>query len=204
MEELIINIVKLVSFLGMFTYGVVFLAAFMETTLGLGLIIPGSTIILIFGAIATNESFSVWLIIPIAALGAILGDNLNYYLGRKYGKKWVNKDSWILTPTNYEKGREFFDNHGAKSIFFGRFIPAIKEIIPFIAGIAHMNKKRFYFYNVIGAIGWSVQWVGIGYFFGYSITAAQTWIHKVQLAFAFIILGVIIYYVAGKMLSDKK
>lgn len=205
MNELITNIANLVLFFGLFSYVIIFFAAFTETTLGLGLIVPGSTIILIFSAISTKEEFiSVWIIIPVAALGAILGDNINYYLGRKYGRKWVNKDSWILTPTNYKKGKEFFVNHGAKSIFFGRFVPAIKEIIPFIAGISHMNKKRFYFYNIVGAIGWSMQWVGIGYFFGYSIASAQTFIHKIQLFFVFVVLGIVMYYVVGKILYDKK
>ncbi len=203
MEELVKNILEIISIFGIYIYAIIFLAAFVETILGLGLIIPGSTVILAFGAISAGDSLSVWSLMIFATLGAIFGDNINYYLGRKYGKRWINKDSWILTPTNYEKGNEFFKNHGAKSIILGRFIPAIKEVIPFIAGISHMDKKNFYFYNILGAIGWSAQWVGIGYFFGYSLSTAQTVIHKLQLAIAFVLLGILIYYIAGKMLANK-
>ncbi len=203
MESLVSSLVETVSQMGMYVYVVVFFAAFAETVLGLGLIIPGSTIILALSALATDDHISIWFIIIVASFGAIIGDNINYYLGRRYGKKWISEDSWVLTPANYERGNKFFKSHGAKSVFFGRFIPAIKEVIPFIAGISSMDKKRFYLYNIFGGVGWSLQWTGIGYFFGYSITTAQSWIHRIQLIIVFVVISAVIYYATSKMLTKK-
>ncbi len=203
MESLISNLVDSVAQMGVGIYFVVFFAAFSETVLGLGLIIPGSTIILAISALSTDEHISIWFIIILASLAAIIGDNINYFLGHRYGKKWISEDSWILTPTNYERGNRFFKSHGAKSVFFGRFVPAIKEIIPFIAGISNMDKRRFYLYNILGGIGWSLQWTGIGYFFGYSISTAQSWIHRIELIVVFLIISIILYYTTSKMLTKK-
>ena len=203
MQELLTNILELTSQMGVYIYSLVFIAAFSETVLGVGLLIPGSTIILIFGALASSNIISIWATIVMSILGAVLGDNINYYLGKKYGKSWISEDSWILTPANYKTGKIFFDEHGVKSILFGRFVPAIKEIIPFIAGLMHMDRREFYLYNVLGAIGWSLEWVGLGYFFGYSFNLAETWIHRIKIIFLFLLFGVLLYYITIKVLFDK-
>ena len=148
-------------------YWVAFFAALLETTFGIGLLLPGSTIILFLGALSARGYFDVGDLIWFAVLGAILGDNINYYLGKKYGSKWIEKGFWFLKSDHIEKTRNFMDAHGAKSVFLGRFVPSVKEIVPFIAGSVRMNKKTFMLWNILGAVGWGFEWIFAGYIFAH-------------------------------------
>ncbi len=178
----------------MWGYVIIFLAAFIETALGIGLLLPGSTIVLLAGVGAANGSIHFWGLVPAVALGATLGDNLNYYLGSTYGRRWIERKLWILTPTHFATGKRFVDHHGAKSVLIGRFIPTIKEIVPFIAGVLHMDRKTFMIYNILGAFGWALEWLGAGYFFGHALGDAQNMIVRVQIIAGVLLLGFVIYY----------
>jgi undecaprenyl-diphosphatase len=175
-------------------YWVVFFAALLETTLAVGLILPGSTIILLLGALAARGYFDAGSLVFFAFLGAVIGDNVNYYLGKKYGGKWLKEGFWFLQSTHFEKARLFMDVHGARSVFFGRFIPSIKEIVPFIAGTVQMNRKTFLFWNVLGAAGWAVEWVYAGYFFGQSLKMVEFWLSRAGLFFAFLFFFSVFLY----------
>lgn len=175
-------------------YWIAFFAAFFETTLAIGLILPGSTLILILGALAARGSFDPWILTGFAFVGAVLGDNMNYLLGERYGGRWLKGGFWFLRSDHVDRARAFMNAHGARSVFLGRFIPSIKEIAPFIAGTVHMNRRTFLFWNVLGAAGWAVQWVFAGYFFGQSLKVAQLWLSRAGLFFAFVILFSICLY----------
>ena len=121
--------------------------------MGIGLILPGSTIILFLGALSSRGYFDTGDLIWFAVFGAVLGDNINYHLRNRYGAQWIEKGFWFLKSNHIKKTRNFMDAHGAKSVFIGRFVPSAKEIIPFIAGSVKMNKKTFMFWNILGGIG---------------------------------------------------
>jgi len=128
-------------------------------------------------------------------MGAIIGDNLNYYLGKKYGARWLRKGFWLLKTQHVEKAKHFMDAHGAKSIFLGRFIPSVKEVVPFIAGSVGMRRKTFLLWNALGAIGWGCEWVLAGYIFAQSLNMAKLWLSRTGLFFVLLfILGSIIYF----------
>lgn len=135
-------------------YWVAFFAAFLETLLGVGLLLPGSTILIVLGALAAKGYLDLGDVIFFAVLGAVLGDNLNYFLGKHFGERWLKKDYWFLKAGHLDKSRQFLDKHGAKSVFLGRFVPTVKELVPFIAGSMRMNQAKFMLWNVLGAIGW--------------------------------------------------
>jgi undecaprenyl-diphosphatase len=180
--------------LGTGGYWIAFLAALFETTIGLGLILPGSTIILFLGALSARGNLHVGELICFAISGAIIGDNINFYLGRRYGAKWLHGGFWLLKPDHMEKAKYFMDAHGAKSIFLGRFIPSVKEIVPFIAGSVRMQPRIFMFWNVLGAVGWGVEWVIAGYIFAQSLNLAVVWLSRAGLFFAFLLIfGGILY-----------
>lgn len=184
-------------------YWIAFFAAFIETILGVGLILPGSTIILILGALSARGFLDTGDLIWFAVMGAIIGDNLNYYLGRKYGARWVEKGFWFFTAGHIEKAKHFMDAHGGKSVFLGRFIPSVKEIVPFIAGSIKMNKRTFMLWNVLGAVGWGVEWVFAGYIFGQSLNLAELWLSRAGLFFtSLLIIGGLLYLF--KWLITKK
>lgn len=170
-------------------YWVAFFAAVVETVLGIGLLLPGSTLLLLLGALSADGYVDFGDLLWFAVAGAVLGDNFNYWLGQRYGNKWARSGVWFLTPDHFEQARRFFDRHGAKSVFFGRFIPSVKEIVPFIAGTVGMHYRTFLLWNVLGAIGWGLQWVGGGYLFGQSLKLAQTWMSRAGMMLVIIVLA---------------
>jgi len=194
-DNLINNILPAVEHFHAWGYWIAFFAALLETTVGIGLFLPGSTIILFLGALSARGYLDTGDLIWFAVLGAILGDNINYYLGRRYGTKWIEKGFWFFKPNHIQKARYFMDAHGAKSIFLGRFIPSVKEVVPFIAGSVKMNKRTFMFWNVLGAVGWGFEWILAGYIFAQSLNLAELWLSRVGLFFVFLLLiGGILYF----------
>jgi len=186
-------------------YWIAFFAALLETTICIGLFLPGSTLILFLGALSARGYLDIGDLIWFSVLGAVIGDNVNYYLGRKYGAKWLNKGFWFLKSNHIEKTRDFMNAHGAKSVFLGRFIPSVKEIVPFIAGSVKMNKGTFMFWNVLGAVGWGFEWVLAGYIFAQSLNLAELWLSRAGLFFAFIlILGGILYFFKWLIIKKGK
>ena len=184
-------------------YWVAFFAAFLETVLAIGLILPGSTLLLLLGALAAKGYLNVGYVILFAVLGATLGDNLNYYLGKHFGERWLKKDYWFLKMGHLDKSRHFLHKHGAKSIFLGRFVPMVKELIPFIAGSTRMNYVKFMFWNVLGAIGWGCQFVLPGYLFAQSLSLAQLWLSRIGMFILFIILMIVLFYWIKKILLRR-
>jgi undecaprenyl-diphosphatase len=194
-DNLINNILPAVEHFHAWGYWIAFFAALLETTIGVGLFLPGSTIILFLGALSARGYLDTGDLIWFAVLGAILGDNINYYLGRRYGAGWIEKGFWFLKSNHIEKARNFMDVHGAKSVFLGRFIPSVKEVVPFIAGSVKMNRRIFMFWNVLGAVGWGFEWVLAGYIFAQSLNLAELWLSRAGLFFAFlVIIGGILYF----------
>jgi len=142
-NDLINHILPSIEHFHIWGYWIAFFAALLEMTIGIGLFLPGSTIILFLGALSARGYLDIGDLIWFAVLGAILGDNINYYLGKRYGAKWIEKGFWFLKSDHIKKTKKIMDAHGAKSVFLGRFIPSIKEIVPFIAGSVKMKKRTF-------------------------------------------------------------
>ncbi len=169
-------------------YGLAFLVAFSETTLVVGLLIPGSSLLLILGAFSATGKVDFTGILLFGIAGAVLGDNLNYWLGKRYGQQWLKNGVLFLKPEHFQRAHNFFELNGAKSVFLGRFIPSIKEVVPFIAGSADMHRGTFMLWNMGGGIGWGLQWIGGGYLFGQSLAIAQAWMSRIGLVFLTILL----------------
>jgi len=193
-NDLINHILPSIEHVSAGGYWIAFFAALLETTFGIGLILPGSTIILFLGALSARGYLDIGDLIWFSVLGAIIGDNVNYYLGRKYGTKWLEKGFWFLKSNHIKKARYFMDIHGAKSVFLGRFIPSVKEVVPFIAGSLKMNKRTFMLWNVLGAVGWGFEWVLAGYIFAQSLNLAELWLSRAGLFFAFLVILIGILY----------
>ena len=184
-------------------YWLALFAALLETTVGIGLFIPGSMFILFLGALSAQGYLDVGDLLWFAIAGAIIGDNLNYYLGRKYGSKFTKDGIWFIKPEHLKKGKTFFDNHGAKSVFIGRFIPSVKEIIPLIAGTVKMDRRSFFLWNVLGAVGWGFIWVLPGYIFAQSLNLAQVWMSRVGFFLAIFFAAMVVFYLLEWIVVKK-
>lgn len=195
MTDYIINLITpAVEHVRVLGYWIAFFAAMLETTIGVGLLIPGSTIILLLGAVSARGYLDLGDLVLFSVAGAIIGDNLNYFLGKKYGTRWTQRGIWFLQQAHFEKAKAFFDAHGAKSVFWGRFIPSIKEIMPLIAGVVHMRRRTFLLWNMLGAIGWGFEWILAGYIFAQSLSLAKMWLSRVGFLLATLFLVFLVCY----------
>ncbi len=150
----------------------------------LGSVFPGGTLIFIAGFLAAHGYFNVYDVLIFATLGALIGDYSGYALGR-WGGNWLRRKN-IIKAELITKGETFFNKYGAPSIFWGRFIGAARAIVPFIAGSTRMRQRTFFFWNFLGAIGWAITHVTLGYFSGNIIALV---IHKWSRGLGLIILG---------------
>lgn len=161
----ILDFIPFIKHFHSFAYWFAFMAAMLETFIGIGLIIPGSTIIILLGGMAAEKKFDIGDLICFVVLGAIVGDTINYFLGKKFGDKISKKEDFFIKPSVLEKSKLFFKKYGGKSVFIGRFIPSLRETVPLIAGISNMEKKSFFIWNFLGALCWGIILPFIGYFF---------------------------------------
>ncbi|HHD92598.1 MAG TPA: DedA family protein [Candidatus Portnoybacteria bacterium] len=189
------SLLSIIKSFPLISYSVVFLVALLETVIGIGWILPGSTIILLMGALAANGYFDIGDLLLAAICGAILGDNINYFIGRKYGTKVFQQGFWFVKPKHFQQGEKFFKKHGRKSVFIGRFVPSLKEIIPLIAGVFKMRRLPFMVWNALGAVGWSIAWILSGYFFAHSLKLAQMWLDRFEAILVVSVLGLIVFLV---------
>ena len=151
-------------------YVFLFLIIFAET----GLIIasflmpflPGDALIFTIGLLAQEGSLNIYLVIPLFIFAAILGDNLNYYVGKRFGDYIMNSEKdFFIKKKHLEKAKDFFDKNGKNSIIIARFVPVIRTIVPFLCGSTKVKYSTFLSFSMIGA----VLWVGVIGLLGYNL-----------------------------------
>ena len=169
-------------------YLLVFLLAVTEAVIGLSMLVPASLTVMVIGAAAAFGGVKIYYIIPLAIIGATIGDNIGYWLGARYGMGIVRKVKFIDSK-GIKLAEDFIKKHGAKSVMLGRFVPFIKETIPFVSGMLSMDRRKFMLYNFLGAIGWSAMWPGMGYLFAKSFLAGQSWVGQLQLFIVFVVVS---------------
>lgn len=150
---------------GTLTYLIMFFIIFSETGFVLFTFLPGDTLLFVAGTFASIGVLKMHWLLIILSIAAILGDSLNYSIGKYLGEEIILKKRWVKEK-NLEKTKRFFERNGAKTIILARFIPIIRSLAPFVAGITEMKYKKFLSYNVIGGILWVAIMLNLGYFFG--------------------------------------
>jgi membrane-associated protein len=142
-----------------------FFVIFSETGFVLFTFFPGDTLLFVAGTFASIGAIKIYWLFIILSLAAILGDNLNYSIGKYFGERILLKKRWVKEK-DIIKTKRFFERNGAKTIILARFIPVIRSLAPFVAGISEMNYREFFWYNVIGGTVWVALMLSLGYFFG--------------------------------------
>lgn len=162
---------KLIERYDNWIYVILFLIIFAET----GLIVmsfimpflPGDALIFAIGMICARGELNITIIIPLLIVAALLGDNVNYYVGRKFGNFILNSEkTFIIKKKHILKARAFFDKHGKNSIIIARFVPVVRTIVPFLSGATYVPYKTFLKYSFIGAVLWVGAISLLGYFLG--------------------------------------
>ena len=161
------HLADFVTWYGPWVYGLLFLIVFAETGLVVTPFLPGDSLLFVAGTLAGAGSMNVHLLVVLLIAAAVLGDSVNYAIGRWLGPRVFRRDdSWFFKRAYIERTHAYFDKYGGRTIVIARFIPIIRTYAPFVAGIGRMDYSRFLMFNVGGA----VLWVGLityaGYLFG--------------------------------------
>lgn len=152
---------------GTFTYAILFIVIFCETGLVVTPFLPGDSLLFAAGTFAAQGSFNIRTLFVILCIAPMLGDNVNYWIGRLVGPKVFHRnDVRFLNKKHLERTHEFYEKHGGKTVIIARFMPIIRTFAPFVAGIGKMTYWRFVSYSIVGSIAWISIFVLGGYFFG--------------------------------------
>lgn len=167
------HLTTIVQNYGGWTYGILFLIIFCETGLVVTPILPGDSLLFAAGAVvATANSqpgapalniFLLWLLLMAAA---VVGDSVNYQIGRWLGLRVFKDDARVLKTEYLRRTEAFYAKHGGKTIILARFIPIVRTYAPFVAGASRMDYPRFLSFNIIGGVAWITLFLFAGYFFG--------------------------------------
>lgn len=152
---------------GIWTYLFLFLIVFCETGLVVTPFLPGDSLIFASGALSAMGSLNISTFFVTFLLASVIGDTVNYHIGKKIGTKVLEKENSKYIKEEYIiKARKFYEKYGSMTIVVGRFIPIIRTFVPFVAGTAEMHYIKFIGYNILGGFLWVTLFLGGGYFFG--------------------------------------
>lgn len=181
---------------GVLSYLILFLIIFVETGLVFTPFLPGDSLLFASGAFAAIGSFNIAVVLAVLWLAAFLGDTANYWIGHFFGQKLVDNPKVPINQEHIEKTHKFFAKHGGKSIFLARFVPIVRTMAPFVAGIGKMEYKKFIYYNVAGGFVWVFGFTLMGYFFGN--------IPIVKENFSFVVVAIVVLSVVPVVLEFIK
>jgi len=188
-------------------YPIFLLGIMMENA---GIPVPGETVILAAAFLAARGHFNLLAVILVAATGASLGDNIGYWVGNRGGlalvRRYQRKLPWM--PRGLIRTERYFEKFGAPTIFFGRFVPGARVFAALVAGASRMNYRRFLFYNISGALFWSISISLIGYTFGRNWKALLDFIKQFNLIvigmLVLVVGSYLVYYRFFKLRRDRK
>lgn len=173
-------------------YALLFAIIFAETGLVILPFLPGDSLLFTVGALAARGSMNVWAITALLIVAGVLGDAVNYHIGKFIGPRVFKSKpgegaSWFERMLNREhlnRAHAFFDKYGGKAVVLGRFVPIVRTFVPFVAGAGAMNYSKFVVYNIAGAVLWVGVCIGAGWYFG-----NIEWVKK---NFEAVVIGIIV------------
>jgi membrane-associated protein len=158
------GLIESIGYLGIFGM------TFAESGLFFGFFLPGDSLLFTAGLLASQKVFNIWILLPLITIGAIGGDSVGFWTGKKFGG-WLlkQKESLFFQKKHLEMAKRFYDKHGGKTLILARFMPAIRTFAPIVAGMADMRYGSFITYNIAGGLLWSFGMTLLGYFLGSAI-----------------------------------
>lgn len=176
-----LDIQQLVQLVG---YPGVVAMVFLESGVPFGFFLPGASMLFTAGLLAGQGFFDPWLLVPLVAVAAALGDSTGYWIGSHWGiKLFLRPDSRFFRHEHLERAKEFYERYGRQAVLFARFVPVVRTFVPIVAGIVQMEYRVFLTFNIIGAVAWAAGITVLGVFLGN--------VPFVDKYFSIIILGII-------------
>ena len=152
---------------GAWVYVLLFVIIFCETGLVVTPFLPGDSLLFVAGTVAATGALNVHVLVILLVIGAVLGDSVNYSIGRWLGPRVFRMPkSWFFNPKHLHSANAFYERHGGKTIIIARFVPIVRTYAPFVAGVGAMGYRRFIGFNVVGGFVWVVLLAYGGYLFG--------------------------------------
>ena len=184
---------------GNFVYAILFIIIFCETGLVFLPFLPGDSLIFAAGAFAAIGELNIFLLWILIVIAAILGDTVNYEIGKHFGKKILNNKKFtIIKEENLKKAEDLVAKYGGAAVFIARFMPIIRTIVPFVVGIGQLHYPKFIKFNALGGLIWVTLFITIGYLFG-NIPAVKDHFTLIILAIIFLsLLPIIIAFIKNK------
>jgi membrane-associated protein len=161
------HLLELVGSYGVWVYAILFLIVFCETGLVVTPFLPGDSLLFVAGTVAAAGAMDVHALVLLLILAAVLGNSVNYAIGRWIGPRVFRfEDSWLFKRAYLERTHRYFEKYGGRTIVITRFVPIVRTYAPFVAGIGGMAYGRFSLFNLAGAVLWVAGLTYAGYFFG--------------------------------------
>ncbi len=193
---------------GTWTYGLLFTVIFIETGLVITPFLPGDSLLFAAGTFASLGSLKIGLLWGLLSVAAILGDTVNYWVGKKLGLAIFETQNpllkKVLKKEYLDRTEAFYEKHGGKTIVLARFVPIVRTFAPFVAGVGTMQYGRFITYNAVGGLLWVTLFLSMGYFFG-NIPFVKANFEIVILGIIFVsVLPMFIEYLKARSENKKK
>ncbi len=194
------SLAAIVQQYGVWTYMIIFIIIFCETGLVVTPFLPGDSLLFVLGAFAAARILDLSLVISIIIIAGVLGDMVNYHIGKMMGPKIFHSETNRFFNKKYLiKTQEFYETYGSKAIVIARFTPIIRTFAPFVAGMGKMKYTTFFFWNVLGAFLWAMSLTFAGYFFGNIPFVQKNLTLMIVLIIALSLLPPCIEYVRARM-----
>lgn len=191
------NLAVIVDQYGFWTYLILFVIIFLETGLVVAPFLPGDSLLFVAGAMAATGTLDIYWLVLVFIVAAIIGDTINYWVGNYLGLRVIMKRFPNLIKKEYvTRTYGYFEKYGGKTIFIARFIPVVRTVAPFLAGVGSMDYRRFLIFNVAGAVAWTLFVVLAGYLFGQA-PIVQDNINLLVYAVLFITIATIVIVIYG-------
>lgn len=176
----------LVQDYGVWIYVILFAVVFCETGLVVAPFLPGDSLLFVAGALAATGGMDIQALIAVLLAAAVLGDNVNYWIGRWAGTRVLRwgGESRFFNRTAYDKAHVFYERYGPLTMTMARFVPLVRTFAPFVAGVARMAYTRYFAFDLLGALLWVFSLTLAGYWFGN--------LSVIRDNFSFVILGIVV------------
>ncbi|NMB79719.1 MAG: hypothetical protein GYA23_11575 [Methanomicrobiales archaeon] len=178
---------------GLFTYAILFFIIFFETGFVIFPFLPGDSLLFVGGAAAAGGLLDIYSLCIVIILGAVIGDTVNYWIVHYVGiRVFLERFPTLVKKEYIDRTYQFYEKYGGATIFVARFVPLVRTFAPFLAGVGTMQYRRFLFYNILGAVCWTLALVLGGYYFGQLAVVQE----NMNLLIIFVILltsGTLIY-----------
>lgn len=187
------------------TYAILFLIIFVETGLIVMPLLPGDSLLFAVGLLAASTGkLEIAFVIPLLIAAALLGDNVNYFVGRRFSSFVKSREKILFLKREYiTQTEEFYDKHGGKAVILARFMPIIRTIAPFVAGAGSMQYSKYITFCVIGAVLWVSSITLLGYFLG-NVEIIKDNFEKVVLGIVFVSIAPMLWGIIKVKFLNKK